>query len=236
MNVLHELKATLDEAGVYEWTEVEDFCTRFFNDEDAQKLSPMIDTAAERFNQELELEDKDKIDFKIKAKQFVKIYGQMASIMPFEVVDWEKLFWFLKFLVPKLKIKDPGQDALDELLESVDLSSYGLQRTKLNQTIGLDASETELDPQNPNPRGYRGEEVHEDPLDDIISSFNERWFQGWNATPEEQRVKFFSIVDERAGASGFPNEIQRKYGSLRSRTRLRQNHEGRDASSKERGA
>jgi hypothetical protein len=55
----------------------------------------------------LQLEVDAKVDFKVKAKQFVKIYGQMASIMPFEVVDWEKLFWFLKFLIPKLKIDDP---------------------------------------------------------------------------------------------------------------------------------
>lgn len=145
--------------------------------------------------QALDLEDKDKIDFKIKAKQFVKIYGQMASITPFEVLDWEKLFWFLKFLVPKLKIQDPNQDALDELLESVDLSSYGLERTKLGHAIGLDASEAELEPQNPNPRGYREGDPHEDPMEEIIRSFNERWFQGWSATPEEQRVKFLNIVE-----------------------------------------
>ncbi|MDO6514386.1 hypothetical protein [Neptuniibacter sp. 2_MG-2023] len=30
----------------------------------------------------LELENEAKIDFKIKAKQFVKTYGQMASIAP----------------------------------------------------------------------------------------------------------------------------------------------------------
>ena len=155
----------------------------------------LIDAAAERFNAELDLEDKDKIDYKIKAKQFVKVYGQMASIMPFEVLAWEKLFWFMKFLIPKLKIQDPNQDALDELLEAVDLSSYGLERTKLNHAIGLDASESELEPQNPNPRGYREGEVQEDPLEEIIRSFNERWFQGWSATPEEQRVKFLNIVD-----------------------------------------
>ncbi len=50
----------------------------------------------------MELEEDEKIDFKIKAKQFVKIYSQMASIMPYEMVEWEKLFWFLKFLIPKL--------------------------------------------------------------------------------------------------------------------------------------
>jgi type I restriction enzyme R subunit len=195
VNVLHELKTALDEVGVYEWSEVEDFVTRYFNGEDAQNLSPIIDVAANRFDQELELTNPEKIDFKIKAKQFVKIYSQMASIMSFEVIEWEKLFWLLKFLIPKLKIKDPDQDTLDELLEAVDLSSYGLERVKLNQPIGLDDSATELDPQNPNPRGYRDGEVEKDPLDDIVRSFNERWFQGWSATPEEQRVKFINIAE-----------------------------------------
>ncbi|HAB62735.1 MAG TPA: DEAD/DEAH box helicase [Pseudomonas sp.] len=195
VNVLHELKDVLDQVGVYEWSEVEDFVARYFAGEDAQKLSPVIDVAAERFNEGLDLPDTEKIDFKIKAKQFVKIYGQMASIIPFEVLAWEKLFWFLKFLVPKLKIKDPNQDMLDELLDAVDLSSYGLERVKLNHEIGLDASDTELTPQNPNPRGYREGDPETDPLDEIIRSFNERWFQGWSATPEEQRVKFVNIVN-----------------------------------------
>ena len=195
VNVLHELKDALDQVGVYEWQEVEDFVTRYFAGADAQALSPIIDVAANRFNAELELLDPEKIDFKIKAKQFVKIYGQMASIIPFEVLVWEKLFWLLKFLIPKLMIKDPNQDMLDELLEAVDLSSYGLERTKLNHEIGLDASDTELTPQNPNPRGNRDDDPETDPLDEIIRSFNERWFQGWSATPEEQRVKFVNIVN-----------------------------------------
>ncbi len=195
VNVLHELKDPMDDVGVYEWYEVEDFVKRYFNNEDAQTLSPIIDIAANRFNFELELEDDDKVDFKIKAKQFVKIYGQMASIMPYEIIAWEKLFWFLKFLIPKLIVKDPDSAALDALLDSVDLSSYGLQRVKLNYGIGLDDAETELDPQNPNPRGAHGGEEERDPLDDIIKNFNERWFQGWTATPEEQRVKFLNIAD-----------------------------------------
>ncbi len=58
---------TMDDIGVYEWYEVEDFVKRYFDNEDAQTLSPIIDTAANRFNFELELEDDDKVDFKIKA-------------------------------------------------------------------------------------------------------------------------------------------------------------------------
>jgi type I restriction enzyme R subunit len=191
-----EIKGILDEVGVYEWYEVEDFVTKYFNKVNAQELSPIIDIAADRFNNQLELEDSEKADFKIKAKQFVKIYGQMASILPYEVLNWEKLFWFLKFLIPKLIISDDGVDALDELLNSVDLSTYGLERVKLNQSIVLDESETELDPQNPNPRGAHGGDEEVDPLDLIINSFNERWFQGWEATPEDQRIKFVTLTKQ----------------------------------------
>ncbi len=193
INVLHELKGTLDDVGVYEWEEVEDFVAKYFHGLDAQQLSPVIDVAANRFNQELELEDDEKADFKIKAKQFVKIYGQMASIMPYEVLEWEKLFWFLKFLIPKLIVRTREDELIDELLESVDLSTYGLERTRLNHAIGLDDSASELDPQNPNPRSAHGGDEEKDPLDEIIRSFNERWFQGWDATPEDQRVKFITI-------------------------------------------
>lgn len=207
VNVLHELKDSLDTVGVYEWSEVEDFNEKFFNKEDAQVLSPIIERAAERFVNELKLEDDEKADFKIKAKQFVKIYGQMASIMPFEVLNWEKLYWFLKFLIPKLPVQNPGIDGLDELLSSIDLSTYGLERVQLNVTIGLDDSETELEPQNPNPRGAHGTEEDFDPLDLIINSFNERWFQGWEATPEDQRVKFISLTKSIQAHPDFKSKV-----------------------------
>jgi type I restriction enzyme, R subunit len=207
VNVLHELKISLDEIGVYEWAEVTDFVEKYFAGVDAQQLSPIIDIAADRFNVALGLEDLDKADFKIKAKQFVKIYGQMASILPYEVVNWEKLFWFLKFLIPKLIITDAHKDEVDELLNAVDLSTYGLERVKLNMSISLDAEASELEPQNPNPRGAHGGESEEDLLELIIKSFNERWFQGWNVTPDDQRVKFVSLSKSLAAHPDFKAKV-----------------------------
>ena len=191
VNVLHEIKDALDDTGVYEQSEVNEFNERYFSGDDAQFLSPIIDFAAERFNVELEMDDKQKADIKIKAKQFVKIYGQVAAILPFNIVEWEKLFWFLKFLIPKLNVPS-GTEGLDALLESVDLSTYGLERSKLSASIVLDGAESTLDPQKSRVRGIHGDSER-DPLESIIASFNERWFQGWNATPEEQRVKFKNL-------------------------------------------
>ncbi len=60
----------------------------------------------------------------------------------------------------------------------------------------MDESEAELDPQNPNPRGTHGGEEEKDELESIVKMFNERWFHGWEATPEEQRVKFINIAQK----------------------------------------
>ncbi len=194
VNVLHELKAHLDEAEVYDQNEVEDFIAKYFSNVDAQLLSPIIDMAADRFNHGLGWDDQQKADFKIKVKQFVKVYSRMASLIPFEIPAWEKLFWFLKFLIPKLVLRDASLDEMDELLNSVDLSTYGLQRIKLNESILLDEAQSELNPQNPNMRGAYGSSDEEDPLDQIINSFNELHFLGWNTTPEDQRVKFVNLA------------------------------------------
>lgn len=195
VGVLDVLRDDLNNAGVYEWKEVELFNQKYFANADAEELSPVIDTCAYRFNKELNFSEDEKADFKIKAKQFVKIYGQTAALMPAEVLKWELLFWFLKFLIPKLIIKDTSEDDMKDLLNSVDLSTYGLERVKLNVAITLSEDESEVDPQNSNPRGVPAGGNEEDPLDLIIRSFNERHFEGWDATPEEQRVKFIHIAE-----------------------------------------
>jgi type III restriction enzyme, res subunit len=47
---------------------------------------------------------------------------------------------------------------LDALLNSVDLSTYGLERVKLGAKIELDLSEAELEPQNSNLRGAHADD------------------------------------------------------------------------------
>jgi type I restriction enzyme, R subunit len=205
INVLHDLKEALDDAELYSEEDIEKFNELFFNGEDAEKLHPIIDEAVARFD--MTEEEEDKIDFKIKAKQFVKLYGQLACIMPFSKPEWEKLHWFLKFLVPKLKVAIKEKDQLDELLESVDLSTYGLERVRLNQHIELESAETELEPENPNVRGHHGGEEDESPLDEIIRHFNERFFSAWDATPEEQRVKLINIMEHVQESAAYKAQV-----------------------------
>lgn len=205
VNVLHDLQDALSNFGIYSWVEVKDFTEKYFTNAQAQELAPIVDTVVARFD--ADLDDAERIDFKIKAKQFVKIYAQVAAIIAFNNLDWELLHWFLKFLIPKLVVKDPDSDVLNELLNGVDLSTYGLERSRLQVNIELDAAEGELEPQNPNVRGAHAGESDEDTLDEIIRTFNDRYFTGWNATPEEQRVKFITIAQRVANSANYAAQV-----------------------------
>lgn len=195
VNILHQLKNTLLAFGVFDMDEVNAFMDLYVHGEEADKWAPILDTCAERFNAEIEWKENGKADFKMKCKQFVRVYSRVAAIMEYEMLDWEKLFWFLRYLIPSLHIDKPGTVDLKDLLDSVDLNTYGLRRTSLNETIMLDAGESVIDPNKPvmvNAGGNDDEPT--DPLDKILADFNERWFKGWDATPDDQKAKMINVA------------------------------------------
>lgn len=195
VNILSDIKNKLDDVGVYEQHEVIEYADLYFGGASMETLQGKINVFAQRFNDELELSHDDKVEFKMQAKQFVKLYSRLASIIPFNKIEWERLFWLLKALISELNVRTNDDDAIDELLESIDLNTYAIERTALGKTIELDAKETVIDPSNPNPIGVHIEpEVNQ--LDKIIADFNERWFKSWHATPEEQRVKFINLAQK----------------------------------------
>ncbi len=194
VNILHELKNTLLSFGVFDMDEVDAFIGLYIHGATADQWAPIIDAAADRFNFDIDWPENGKADFKMKCKQFVKIYSRVAAIMPFEMKDWEKLFWFLRYLIPGLHIAGPDIDSLKDLLDSVDLNTYGLRRTALNESIALDTGETTIDPLKPTMVNAGVVEEDKDPLDEILKEFNNRWFNGWEATPDDQKMKLVSVA------------------------------------------
>ena len=195
VNILHQLKTTLLTFGVFEMDEVNEFMELYIHGAEADQWAPIVDTAALRFNEEIEWRENGKADFKMKCKQFVKVYSRVAAIMDYEVADWEKLFWFLRFLIPQLIVPGKTADDIKDLLDSVDLNTYGLRRTALNETIGLDSGEATLNPNKPvMVNADANNEDPKDKLDKILKEFNERWFKGWQATPDDQRAKLLSMA------------------------------------------
>ena len=65
-----------------------------------KKIDPILDGCVANYN--AELDGDGQVDFKGKAKAFVRMYNFLASILPYANSQWEKLSIFLNFLIPKL--------------------------------------------------------------------------------------------------------------------------------------
>lgn len=52
-----------------------------------------------------------------------------------------------------------------------------------------------------------GDEDPKDPLDQILADFNERWFKGWNATPDDQKAKLINITQAVAQDEDYQNLV-----------------------------
>lgn len=192
INLLLDLKSVLLGFGVFYQQELDDFINLYLKGASAEDLAPLIDRAVERFEHELELDDLAKQDFKLKCKQFVRSYSRMAAIIESNLLECEKLFWFLRFLIPELVVKTKNDDVSD-LLDSIDLNTYGLRCVALNQTIELDGNGSEVKPDDQNIISAKEKEDPMDSLDNIIRAFNEHFFAGWEGNSDEYNEVLFNL-------------------------------------------
>ncbi|MDC4222964.1 MAG: hypothetical protein MPW15_01620 [Candidatus Manganitrophus sp.] len=90
------------------------------------------------------LDEDGQVDFKGKAKAFLRTYGFLASILPYTNAEWEKLSIFLNFLVPKLPA--PKEEDLSKgILEAIDMDSYRVEKQAAVK-IQLPDEDAEIDP------------------------------------------------------------------------------------------
>lgn len=141
INKLNDLQDLLDKAQVYSHEDVVNFTDLYFKNADRTELEPIINKCAETFYSDLS--EDNQVDFFVKAKIFNRTYSFLAKILTFSNSYWERLYWFLKYLLPKIKPKE-DEDLAKNILETVDIDSYRLTRVTTDN-IKLDGNE-ELDP------------------------------------------------------------------------------------------
>jgi len=182
-NKLNDLQDALDNEQVYTEDDVRIFTDLYFGGAERIELDPIIDRCVESYK--TELEEDGQIDFYVKAKSFYRTYGFLSKILEFKNVYWERLYWFLKFLIPKIKPEEI-EDLARGILESIDLDSYRLTATT-KQDIGLSGGE-EIDPTPPSMKGKKAE-LGYDQLEAIISEFNAKF--GIDNWTDDDKIKNF---------------------------------------------
>jgi len=168
-NKLHDLKATLDGYQVYSSDEIDSLTALYLGGADRDKLDPVLDVCVGRY---VDLDEDGQVDFKGKAKAFLRTYGFLASVLPYTNADWEKLSIFLTFLVPKLPA--PTEEDLSKgIIETIDMDSYRVEKRSVVK-IQLPDSDAEIDPV-PTTGGGRMAETELDRLSNILKDFNDQF-------------------------------------------------------------
>ena len=200
---LHDLKATLDAYQVYDPTQVDEFVGRYLAKEDRDRLDPILDNCVATYREQLD-EDRQ-VDFKGKAKVYLRTYAFLASIVPYTKAEWEKLSIFLTFLVPKLPA--PVEEDLSKgILESIDMDSYRVEKQAV-QDIQLPDQDSEIDPV-PTSGGGQKSESEMDRLSNIIRDFNDRFGNiEWKDSDKIEKVIFEELPSKVAADKAFLNAV-----------------------------
>ena len=169
-NKLHDLQADLDRAQVYAEEHVDEFVRRYLGGEDRDRLDPILDACVAVYVRELD--EDGQVDFKGKAKGFIRTYSFLSSILPYSNAEWEKRSIFLNFLIPKLPAPEEP-DLSKGILDAIDLDSYRVEKQAM-QRIVLPDEDAEIDPVPNGGSGHRAE-PELDRLSNILQAFNEHF-------------------------------------------------------------
>jgi len=126
---LYDLPHNLAAEQVYYQNEVEEFAKVFFkprhlqNPNDHAMMHKILNGPVERF-EALPEEKQELVMGQLVA--FRQLYSFMAQILPFQDADLEKLYAFVRLLIPRLPRRGRGHVVLDD---EVNLKYYRLQKT-----------------------------------------------------------------------------------------------------------
>jgi type I restriction enzyme R subunit len=168
-NQLYNIRTDLDKFAIHTAADVDAFANLWFA---AKRQVEMLQGATNPVAKKWQTEsEEDQVDYKSKARDFVKLYSFISHLVPLRDAGLEKLFVFLRFLLPLLPAKK-GENPL-EVLGMVDMEKLAV-RKKEKKDIGLKRGETNVDPLNYGGGATLTEEEKE-ALSKIIEDLNTRF-------------------------------------------------------------
>ncbi len=201
---LHDLKAALDGYQVYAPEQVEELVALYLGGAPRERLEPILDACVADYRERLD--EDGQVDFKGKAKAFLRAYGFLSSILPYTRSEWEKLSIFLNFLVSKLPA--PVEEDLSRgILEAIDMDSYRVEKQAAVR-IQLPDADSEIEPV-PTAGGGQRPEPELDRLSNILKAFNDQFGNiPWSDADRVHRLITEDIPSRVAADQAYQNARQ----------------------------
>ena len=203
-NKLHDLKAELDGYQAYTTSQTDALVALYLGGADRDKLDPILDACVAVYKEQLN--EDGQVDFKGKAKAFLRAYGFLSSILPYTNAGWEKLSIFLNFLVSKLPA--PVEEDLSKgILEAIDMDSYRVEKKAAVKIQLLDA-DAEIEPV-PTTGGGHKPEPELDRLSNILKVFNDQFGNiPWTDSDRVHKLITVDIPNRVAADKAYQNAKQ----------------------------
>ncbi len=176
----------------------------YLGDGSREQLDPILDACVATYSEQLD--EDGQVDFKGKAKAFVRTYSFLAALLPYTNADWEKLSIFLNFLI--LKLPAPKEEDLSRgILETIDMDSYRVEK-QTSVAVSLADEDAEIEPVPAAGGGYIPE-PELDLLSNIIKTFNDQWGNiPWADTDRVQRLITQDIPNGVAADGAYQNAMR----------------------------
>ena len=197
---LHDLQADLDGSQVYTPAQIDDLVERYLGGAERDQLDPILDACVAVYRS---LDEDRQVDFKGKAKGFVRTYAFLSSVLPYSDEGWEKRSIFLNFLIPKLPAPEE-EDLSKGILDAIDLDSYRVEKQEMRKIL-LPDEDAEVDPV-PAAGGGHLPEPEMDRVSNIIRAFNDLFGDiAWHDADRVRQLVTETIPSRVAEDTAFRN-------------------------------
>ena len=186
-NRLYDLQDQLADFELYDAETIAEFCSIFYDSNQPDELlQSTFDSVVEKWST---LETNDREEFRSTLQSYIRLYGYISQLITFTDIALGKLYIFGRCLNKKLPKR--GHPDLHDVLASVDLDSFRVQRAHDNLQLSLEATDSELE--GISSDGSALKEQEQDFLSNIINALNDAYQTDFTA---EDKVDIATIHEK----------------------------------------
>ena len=139
-NRLYDLQRRLEGFNLYDDDTVDGFCLVFYNEKQPDELlQGILDSVVDKWS---ERQTEEREEFRSALQSYIRRYGYISQLITFTDPALEKLYVFCRSLNKKLPKRE--YEDVSDVLASVDLDSFRVQKIHDSQQLYLDPGDSEV--------------------------------------------------------------------------------------------